>query len=63
MILKYLLARGREASTWRGVTLLLTAAGVALTPGQAEAVIAAGLALAGLIGTLVPDAKTGGPSE
>lgn len=59
-MIKYLLARGREASTWRGLTLLVTAAGVALTPEQAEALIAAGLAVAGLVGALVPDAKTGG---
>lgn len=53
----YLLDRLREPSTWRGLTLLLTAIGVPLAPGVADAVIAAGLAVAGLIGALSPDRR------
>ena len=53
----YVLARLREPSTWRGIVALLTAAGVALTSDQAEAVIAIGLAVVGLIGALTPDIK------
>jgi hypothetical protein len=45
----------KEASTWRGLTLLLTALGVPLAPGLSDAIIAAGLGLAGLIGALTPD--------
>jgi hypothetical protein len=51
----YLLDRLKEASTWRGITLLLTAIGVPLAPGVADMIISAGLAVAGLIGALTPD--------
>ena len=51
----YLLARAKEASTWRGLTLFLTALGVPLAPALAEAIVTAGLGIAGLIGVLVPD--------
>lgn len=53
----YILSRIHESSTWRGIVLLLTAAGVALTPDQGEAIVAAGLALAGVLGAFLPDAK------
>lgn len=51
----YVLERLKEASTWRGIVLLLTAAGVPLAPGVADLIISAGLALTGLIGALTPD--------
>jgi len=51
----YILARAKEPSTWRGLVLLLTAAGVPLAPAMAEAIISAGLAVAGLIGVVTPD--------
>lgn len=51
----YILARIKEASTWRGVILLLTAVGVPVAPAMADSIIAAGLAIAGLIGTFSPD--------
>ena len=51
----YLLERIKEPSTWRGLTLLLTALGVPLAPGVSDAIIAAGLGIAGLIGALAPD--------
>jgi len=54
---EYLLARLAEPSTWRGIIMLATAAGVVFTAAQAEAVIAAGLALAGLVGAFSPDVK------
>ena len=53
----YLMARLSEASTWRGIVALLTAAGVVLSPEQIESIIAAGLALIGLLGTLLPDRR------
>lgn len=52
---EYLLARLSEASTWRGIIMLATAAGVVFSPEQVEAVVAAGLALAGLVGAFSPD--------
>ena len=51
----YVLERLKEASTWRGVILLLTAAGVPIAPAMADTIISAGLAIAGLIGALTPD--------
>ncbi len=48
--MQYILDRAREPSTWRGVALMLTAFGVHLAPEMQDAVITAGVALAGLIG-------------
>ena len=53
----FIVSRLREASTWRGIVALLTSLGIVLSPEQAEAVIAAGLAIIGMIGTLAPDTK------
>jgi hypothetical protein len=52
----YLLARLKEASTWRGIALLLTALGVQVAPEVQEAVISAGIAVAGAVGVFFPDA-------
>lgn len=52
---QYLLDRAREPSTWRGVILLLTAAGVPMAPELASAVVSTGLAVAGLVGVLTRD--------
>jgi len=52
---RHMLARLREASTWRGLILLATALGLSLEPAQEEAIVVAGLGLAGLIGVLLPD--------
>ena len=51
----YLLARLKEASTWRGIALLLTALGVQVAPEVQEAVISVGIAVAGAVGVLFPD--------
>lgn len=45
----------REPSTWRGLIWLLTAAGLALSPEQQTAIIAAGMAIAGAIGAFLND--------
>lgn len=59
-VVAYLQERGREASTWRGIVLALTAFGVNLSPEQSEAIIAAGIGIAGLIGLMLPDRKKAG---
>lgn len=46
----FLIARGSEPSTWRGLVWLLAAAGLTLSPEQAAAIMATGAAIAGLIG-------------
>lgn len=51
----YILARVKEPSTWRGFFLLLTAVGIPVAPQLAEAIITAGLGLAGLVGVVAPD--------
>lgn len=54
-ILNYLIDRLGESSTWRGLSLILTALGVVLEPGKMEAVIALGLLASGLIGVIFAD--------
>ena len=53
----FILARGKESSTWRGVVAILTAAGVAISPEQGEAIVALGLAVIGAIGVFTADKK------
>lgn len=53
---KYVYSRLSEASTWRGLTALVTATGIALSPEQAAAITALGLAVIGAVGTFFPDA-------
>lgn len=54
---EFILARGKESSTWRGIVAILTAAGVALSPEQGEAIVALGLAVIGAIGVFTADKK------
>lgn len=51
----YFLARAKEPSTWRGAILFLTAIGVPIAPAMSEAIVTAGLGLAGLIGMISSD--------
>lgn len=52
---QWLIDRAKERSTWLGITTLLSAAGVALSPEQAEAIILAGVAIAGVIAAFTAD--------
>ena len=52
---QYILDRAREPSTWRGAILFLTAIGVPIAPAMADAVVTAGLGIAGLLGMLTKD--------
>ena len=52
---QYLVERMKEPSTWRGIILLLTAAGVPIAPELQTVIISAGLGLAGLVGAITPD--------
>ena len=54
---KFIVARLSEASTYKGIFLLLTAAGVVLKPEMQAAIVSLGLALTGLIGVAAPDPK------
>lgn len=57
MLKLYVVNRAKEASTWRGVVMLLTAVGLKITPEMADAIISVGIAVAGLVGILLPDSK------
>lgn len=52
-ILEYL----THASTWKGLTAILMATGIALSPEQIAAITAAGLGVVGLIQVFVDDQK------
>lgn len=55
-IIKYVLARLGEPSTWRGVVTAVTSLGVfTLSGAQADAAIGLGLALHGLLSVVLPD--------
>ena len=51
----YILNRLKEASTWRGIILVATAAGAHLSPESQETIITVGVGLAGVVGALIPD--------
>lgn len=53
----YLIDRLKEASTWRGIILILTSAGAAITPEMAESIVTAGIGIAGIIGVATADKK------
>ena len=57
MLKLYVVNRAKEASTWRGIIMLLTAVGMKITPEMADAIISVGIAVAGLVGMLLPDSK------
>lgn len=57
MFFKYILARLKEASTWRGLVMLGMAAGLKVDPAMADQIIIAGATVAGLVGAIVPDKK------
>lgn len=60
---KYIIARLKEASTWRGIIGLLTAAGVTISPEMIEQIVAAGLAVMGIIGMVFKDKAGGADTE
>jgi hypothetical protein len=56
-LLNWIADRLSENSTWRGLLGVATAAGVAIKPDQGEAIIAAGMAVIGLINVFRKQAK------
>lgn len=51
----YIINRLNERSTWIGIISLAAGLGVAINPIFVEAIIAAGVSLAGLISIITPD--------
>jgi hypothetical protein len=59
-IVKTILEYFTHSSTWKGLIGILTAAGVAIEPVLADKIVAAGLALIGVVQVFVDDHdKTG----
>lgn len=58
--LKWCWDRLGENSTWRGITLLLTVLGCKLNPDQQSSILAAGLAIVGLINVFRSSSTPGG---
>ena len=56
-MLKYILNRLTERSTWLGRLALATACGATIEQTLADQIIAAGMAAAGLIGIVTKDRK------
>lgn len=54
-LLYFLLSRAKERSTWLGLISLATALGLTLSDVQSEAIIAAGMSLAGLLAVFTVD--------
>lgn len=54
-----LIARLKDPSTWRGLVMIATACGAALSPEQWEAIVTGGLMVVGLIGASISDTKSG----
>lgn len=55
--LHFILNRAYERSTWLGIVSIATALGLTLTELQSEAVIAAGMSIAGVIAAFTGDKK------
>lgn len=54
-MLDWIAERARERSTWLGITSLLTALGVGLSPELTEAIVTAGVAVGGIIVAVTSD--------
>jgi hypothetical protein len=53
---RFVTVQGTQASTYRGIVMLLTAFGVYLKPELVAAITAAGMGISGAIAVLLPDA-------
>lgn len=54
-VIRFVVDRAKERSTWVGLIGFLSAAGVALSPDQAEAIVTLGIAVAGVVGMMSKD--------
>lgn len=54
-MLKYIINRLTERSTWLGLIALATACGASIETNLAEHIISAGIAVAGLVGVVSQD--------
>lgn len=54
-VLHFVRVQGGQASTYRGLAMLISACGIILKPEMVAAITAVGMAVSGLIGVLLPD--------
>lgn len=54
--MKYILDRLKEASTWRGLILVLTSVGVSVNPDLVAPIVSLGTGAAGAVGVFFQDA-------
>lgn len=52
---KYILDRLKERSTWLGIIAFATSCGASIATELSEAIISAGVALAGIVGVVTKD--------
>ena len=52
MLKLYVVNRLKEASTWRGIFMLLTALGLNIAPELQDSILQAGVALVGVVGVV-----------
>lgn len=50
----FLFAQLKDGTTWRGITLMLTACGAKVSPEHSEAIVIGGVFLAGLLAVIWP---------
>lgn len=56
-VLKFILGRLKEPSTYRGIALILTAAGINIAPELMTEIVSVGMGTAGIIGVVTKDKK------
>lgn len=59
-VYSFILKQLKEASTWRGLILIVTGTGTVVNPEFAEALVSFGLIAAGLVGAIFPDTLSKG---
>ena len=61
--MKYLLNRLKERSTWLGLVAIAAAFGLTISPELLDYIIAAGMAVAGIVGVVTSDKNAGDGKE
>lgn len=54
-MMEWFLERLKEPSSWRGLSMLLTAGGLAISPAHIEIILTSGFAIVGAIGAVSKD--------
>ena len=55
LLFRYAINRLREPSTWQGINVVTTAAGVSISPEMTSQIVALGVAAAGVIHAVFPE--------